>query len=192
MRRGPLPSLPGAKVCHAETTSRQQCTGMWHSDPRSPRHFGAAESEVLFLREKPESTWEQISTVGTTFPVDTWQLSIAPGGWNVFLGSGLAQWGATVDGSLTMSWVCSESFQASSCLQSHKNPWGGQYLHFSGQKIKAQRDYMIWHSQPARKWGNQAMNPGLWGPQIHINCWAILSCLEEEIGGGVHHRKFLL
>lgn len=56
VEEGPLPTLPGATVCRAETTSHQRCTEMWHSAPRSPRHFGAAESEVLFLKEKPKST----------------------------------------------------------------------------------------------------------------------------------------
>lgn len=51
----PPPSLPGAKVCRAETTFRQQCTEKWRSAPRSLQHFGAAENEVLFLREKPKS-----------------------------------------------------------------------------------------------------------------------------------------
>ena len=60
--RRPLPSLPGAKVCHAETTFRQQCTEMWRSAPRSLQHSGAAENEVLFLREKPKSIWRQSST----------------------------------------------------------------------------------------------------------------------------------
>ena len=56
------PSLPGAKVCRAETTFRQQCIEKWRSAPRSLQHFGAAENEVLFLREKPKSRWRQSST----------------------------------------------------------------------------------------------------------------------------------
>lgn len=59
-----LSLLPEAKVCHAETTSHQQCTETWHSAQHSPQRSGVAGNEVLFLREK---TKEHMRT-GCSFP----------------------------------------------------------------------------------------------------------------------------
>lgn len=162
---GASPSLPGAKVCHAETTSRQQCTETWHSAPRSPRHFGAAESEVLFLKEKPKGTWGQNSTACTTsLSVDGssgWapgRVQFVPGKWPHSLKN--------------CCWLITYYKPRTTVRASHASTHLNlKIVHEVGSisisQIRKLRLRSLAQSA-AGKWGIQDINPGLWEPQIHI------------------------
>lgn len=185
MWRSPLSFLPGAKVCHAETTSRQQYTETWHSVPRSPRRFGAAESEVPFLKEKPKSTWGQNSIACTTSLWADGSSRGAPGSEEFVLGKWpdlvkSCRWSITYYEPGTVL----RALHSSSCLNFTE-------IHeMGGIPISQVRKLRIWgvtefdmvrqpESGGAKTWIHISENLKI----LIISCWAILPWLEEEIEG---------
>lgn len=181
--RWPLPSLPGAKVCHAETTFRQQCTEMWRSAPRSLQHFGAAENEVLFLREKPKSIWRQSSTA---WLLSCQRMAAHSGHWvGTFV---LGRWPGSVK---SYCGVTTYNRPGTVLRHSHASPYSKltQTHKVGSNSILAIRKSMLWRvmgsgmvRQPETRGGKTGV-PVSDSLKIHIiSFWAKLSCLEEEAG----------
>lgn len=112
-----------------------------------------------------------------------------PGRRDVLLGDGLAQWGAAVgDGLLWAGYILRTSMHP---LASNLTKTQGVGSVSTSQARKLRLSGATWFGT-ARQPESGGNSTGLWGPQIHMKRWAIMPCLEEEIGGGVHHRKSLL
>lgn len=91
------------------------------------------------------------------FPVGGWQLRMGTGQGGIGTWE-VVQLSEEFTDRLLWVWHCS-NFTRSISLKPHKNPWRGQYYHFTDQKIKALRVYIIiWHRHTSRGWGNQDVN----------------------------------